>query len=191
MKPLLFLIGYRGTGKTTVGNLLAQRSGWQFIDADVHLEATHGRTIKQIFADEGEAGFRDKETKNLQELTSGANRVIATGGGIILKDENRRLLREHGFTVWLTAGVDTIAQRIADDPTTVERRPNLTTGGLAEIQELLRIREPIYRQSADLVVDTEGQSPDSIAETILNAWIPSRGSGSASSSASGRASAAS
>jgi len=192
MKSLLFLIGYRGTGKTTIGELLAERIGWDFVDADVHLEASFGKTIKEIFAGEGEAGFRDKETLVLQELSKRERCVVGTGGGLILRDENRSLMRENGYAVWLKASVPTLAARIAADPMTAARRPNLAGGGSAEIEEMLRVREPLYRACADLEIDTEGQSPESIVQTILNAWhlSGSMSSGSRSSSASGPASAA-
>ncbi len=192
MKPLLFLIGYRGTGKTTVGELLALRIGWNFVDADVHLEAKFGKSIKEIFVDEGEASFRDKETLVLRELCKKERCIVGTGGGVILRDENRAQLRESGYAVWLKASIPTIAARIQSDPTTARRRPNLAVGGNAEIEEMLRFREPLYRTCADLEIDTEGQSPESIVETILNAWNSSgsMSSGSRSSSASGPASAA-
>jgi shikimate kinase len=192
MKSLLFLIGYRGTGKTTVGELLAERIGWNFVDADVHLEAKFGKTIKEIFAVDGEASFRDKETLVVRELCNRERCVVGTGGGIVLRDENRALLREMGYAVWLKASVPTIAARIQADPTTAARRPNLAGGGISEIEEMLRIRESLYRSCANLEIDTEGQSPQSIVETILNAWHSSGSmySGSRSSSASGPASAA-
>ncbi|MCE9532390.1 MAG: shikimate kinase, partial [Planctomycetes bacterium] len=125
-KPRLYLIGYRGTGKTTVGRLLAERIGWTFVDADVHLEATHGKSIKTIFAEEGEPSFRDKEAQNLLDLSNRECCVIATGGGIVGREANREVLHATGFTVWLTADATTIADRIQADPTTTERRPNLT-----------------------------------------------------------------
>jgi shikimate kinase len=170
MNSPLFLIGYRGTGKTTVGRLLADRIGWDFIDADVDLEAKLGRTIKDIFAVDGEAVFRELESTNLRELAKRERCVIATGGGIIVRDENRKLLNRSGCVVWLKAGPRTIADRVENDPTTVARRPNLTVGGLDEIDEVLRAREPHYRSCADLEIDTEGRSPDALAEAILTEW---------------------
>ncbi len=173
MKPLLYLIGYRGTGKTTVGRMLAERVHWTFVDADAHLEQTAGRSIKEIFALEGEAGFRDRESRNLRALAGRSRCVIATGGGIVLADENRRLLRDTGFVVWLTAPVEVVASRIAADSTTDERRPNLTVGGTAEIEELLKKRQPLYRSCADLEIATDGRSPEFIVERILTQWKPS------------------
>jgi shikimate kinase len=163
----LFLIGYRGTGKTTVAELVARRLRWEYIDADPVLESRHGRSIAQIFADEGEAGFREKESELLAELCAGERRVIATGGGVVLRPDNRARLRDAGLCVWLTADPPTIAARLATDPATWARRPNLTVGGLAEIEELLKIREPLYGECADWTVTTVGRTPGEIAEEIL------------------------
>jgi shikimate kinase len=167
--PLIFLIGYRGTGKSTVARLLAAALGWDCIDADPLLEERHGRTIRQIFAAEGEAGFRDKEAALLQELCQRRQTVVATGGGVILREANRQRLKA-GWVVWLTADPATIWQRLQADATTAERRPNLTVGGLSEIEELLRVREPLYRACADLVVETTGRTPEQVAEAILAGW---------------------
>src|SRR5262245_5811404 len=127
---LVFLIGYRGSGKTTVARLLAQRLSWQWLDADAVLEARHERSIRQIFAEEGEAGFRDKEVAWLEEFCRYSKHVVATGGGVILRERNRQLLREAGYVVWLTADSATLWQRIGADTSTQDRRPNLTVGGM-------------------------------------------------------------
>ena len=182
MKSILFLIGYRGTGKTTVGQLLAEKIGWDFVDADVHLESLCKRSIKEIFDSEGETGFRERESQNLCELSKRERCVIATGGGIILREENRTILRENGFVVWLSADPNTIAGRLENDPTTSGRRPNLTlAGGLAEIEQLIRDREPLYRLCADFKIATSETSPDVLAQTILKAWESSIQSTSRSS----------
>ena len=173
-KSLLYLIGYRGTGKTTVGRLVAASVGWEFVDADVVLEQNAGQTIKQIFDAEGETAFRDRETANLRTLSQRTNSVIATGGGIILREENRALLSRTGFIVWLKASVAELGKRIAADPVTSERRPNLTVGGAVEIEELVRQREPIYRSCADLEIDTDRRSPEIVAQSILMQWNPSK-----------------
>lgn len=162
----IFLIGYRGSGKTSVARLLAGRLGWNWLDADTVLEARHGRTVRQIFAEEGEAGFRDKEAALLEELCRCDGHVIATGGGVVLRPANRERLRA-GLVVWLTAEAPTLWQRINADGVTAERRPNLTVGGLSEVEELLRQREPLYRACAGLVVDTTGRTPETIADDIL------------------------
>jgi shikimate kinase len=164
--PRIFLIGYRGSGKTSVAQALAGRLGWDWLDADTVLEARHGRTIREIFAEEGEAGFRDKEAALLEELCQRERHVIATGGGVVLRPANRERLAR-GLVVWLTADAATLWQRINADGTTAARRPNLTVGGLSEVEELLRQREPLYRECASLVVDTASKTPDAIADDIL------------------------
>lgn len=166
-EELVFLIGARGTGKTTVARVLAQRLGWDWKDADAELQQRHGRTIRDIFASEGEAGFRAMEAAILKELCSLRNHVIATGGGVVLDAANRERIRQAGQVVWLTADAETLWQRLQGDPTTADRRPNLTIGGQAEIEETSRIREPLYRACADEIVSTVGVTPDWVADTIL------------------------
>lgn len=164
----IFLTGYRGTGKTTVARALSERLGWQWIDADVELEARAGRSIAEIFATDGEGLFRDLENQVLAELVTRTNLVVATGGGVVLREQNRKLLEQAGIVVWLEADIDTIAGRLSADTTTAGRRPNLTAhGGRLEIERLLAEREPLYRQSARLTIHTAGRSPDTIAEQIL------------------------
>jgi shikimate kinase len=166
----LFLIGYRGSGKTTVARLLAGQLGWRWLDADTVLEERFGRSIRQIFTDEGEAGFRDKEAAVLADLCQLDRHVIATGGGVVLRPENRRLLKNAGRVVWLTADASTLFQRMQADASTTERRPALTVGGIAEVEELIGARAPLYRACADLVVDTANLTPEKVADTIL-AWM--------------------
>ena len=166
-ESLLFLIGYRGSGKTTVARLLAEQLGWRWCDADAALETRHGRSIRQIFAEEGEAGFRDKEDAILADLCKLERHVIATGGGIVLRPENRQRLAQAGRVVWLTADASTLWQRLQEDATTPERRPTLSVGGLAEIEEMLRVREPLYRSCAHQVVDTRQRSAAEVAALVL------------------------
>lgn len=171
MLKSIFLIGYRGTGKSTIGPLLAARLCWHFVDADVHTETVAGRSIADIFATEGEVGFRDRESATLSELASRSQQVIATGGGVILRAANRELLRNAGFVAWLSASPEAIWERLQSDPTTAARRPNLTAlGGLEEVRSLLAAREPLYRKTANLEIRTEGQSPEAIADAIFTAW---------------------
>jgi shikimate kinase len=166
-RPLLFLIGYRGTGKTTVARLLAGRLGWQHLDADDVLEHRAGRSIRAIFAEDGEAGFRRLETAVLEELCRLRQHVIATGGGVVLDPENRQRMRQAGRVVWLTADAATLWRRLQADASTAQRRPALSVGGLAEIEQLLRVREPLYRACADLTVDTTGRTPEEVTDMIL------------------------
>jgi shikimate kinase len=166
----LFLVGYRGSGKSTVADLVARRLGWQAVDADAVLEAHAGKTIREIFADVGEAGFRSLEERVLQDLCRRPRHVIATGGGVVLAEGNRSRMRRAGKVVWLRADAEAIWQRLQGDATTAQRRPVLTVGGLPEVVQLLQVREPLYRASADWTVDTTGHTPEEVAEFILNWW---------------------
>ena len=165
----LYLIGYRGTGKSTVARVVAARLGRPWCDADQLLEQTHGKSIRQIFADEGEAGFRAKEAAILQGLSTRTTSVIATGGGVVLLPENRALLKQ-GHVVWLQAAPEAIWRRLQADAATAERRPNLAQGGMAEIEQLLTQREPFYRECAQHVVDATSASPEAIADDIAG-WL--------------------
>jgi shikimate kinase len=191
MSERIFLVGYRGTGKSTVGRLLADQLGWAFTDCDGDIEAAAGKSVADIFATEGEAGFRDREAAALRELCARDRLVIATGGGAVLRPANRELLRASGFIAWLTARPETIWDRLQRDPTNAARRPNLTpAGGLDEVRALLAAREPFYRELADFTADADAPSPEVVAAGILKAWIgyrtsrSSSGAGESSSSAS-------
>lgn len=167
MASPISLIGYRGTGKTTVARLLAGLLGYDWVDADVEVELRAGKSIASIFADEGEQAFRDLEAAVVADLCQRESTVLALGGGAILREENRECLRACQQVVWLQASAETIAERIGGDPTTAGRRPNLTNrGGRTEIEQLLATREPIYRACATLEVDTEGKDPAEIAAEI-------------------------
>jgi shikimate kinase len=164
----IFLIGYRGSGKTSVARELAARLDWEWIDADDVVEREAGKTIAAIFADGGEAAFRDLEAQAVDTLKHKQRMVVALGGGAVLREENRRAIHGAGTVVWLTASVDSILARVTADLTTASRRPNLTTGGgREEIEALLAIRMPLYRECATLVVDTEGKTPAKVADEIV------------------------
>lgn len=173
--PLILLVGPRGSGKSTVGPALAAELGWSFADADELVERTAGRSIAAIFAAEGEAGFRDRESAALTELCGRTHYVIATGGGAVLREANRDLLKRSGFVAWLTVPPGVAFARMSADPTTAARRPNLTSaGGLEEVRALIEAREPLYRAVTDFICDTAGRSPDEAAAAILTAWSNSR-----------------
>lgn len=167
---MLFLIGFRGSGKTTVARLLAERLGWQWLDADAVLEERYGRSIRQIFAEEGEPGFRDKEAAVLRDLCQLQRHVVATGGGVVLRPENRERMKNAGGIVWLTAAAAQLFQRTQADSSTSQRRPALTVGGIAEVEELLQRREPFYRECAHLALDTGDHTPEQVTEAILAWW---------------------
>jgi shikimate kinase len=167
----LFLVGYRGTGKSTVGRLLADELGWGFVDCDDLIESAAGMSIAEIFAMEGEAGFRDRESAILNQLATRERLVIATGGGAVQRAVNRNLLCTSGFVAWLTASPETIWARLQRDPATGTRRPNLTpAGGLEEVRALLAARELLYRSIAHFTADSDLPSPEATATAILTAW---------------------
>ncbi len=165
----LFLIGYRGTGKSTVGQRVAERLGEPFFDTDVEIERRAGRSIAEIFAGEGETAFRALEASVLDDLSCGATCVLALGGGAVMRPGNRAKLKARGRTAWLVARPETMWQRILADQASRQRRPDLTAvGGFAEVVELFSKRLPAYRESADWLVDTEGRTPDDVAGQIVD-----------------------
>lgn len=170
--PRVTLVGYRGTGKSTVAALLADRLGAAWCDADAVLEERIGSSIAALVGSRGEAAFRDVETEVLRDTLPAFTGVLATGGGVVLRPENRRLLRDRGRPViWLTAPADVIRRRLAADPTTAARRPALNGGNpLDEVAAALHAREPLYREVADVVFDTAAEPPALVAERIL-AWL--------------------
>ncbi len=164
------LIGYRGTGKTTVAERLAARLGWEWVDADAEIERRAGKSIAAIFAEDGEPAFRDLESAAMADLCRRAATVVALGGGAVVRPSNRQVIAACGAAVWLRATVDAIAERLAGDPTTPGRRPNLTNAPLrTEIEQVLAERTPIYRACATLEVDTENKAPAEIADEIVAA----------------------
>jgi shikimate kinase len=150
----IVLIGYRGSGKSAIGKLLAARLGMTFADTDEWVVRQAGKSIQAIFADVGEAGFRDLESAAVQALATPGDNVIATGGGVVLRPDNVSRLKENGRVVWLNAPAEVLWQRIAADPGSTHARPNLTaSGGLEEIRRLLEVRNPLYAAAADITLD--------------------------------------
>jgi shikimate kinase len=170
----LALVGTRGSGKTTVGRILAERLLRPFVDADVELEGKLGRSIASLFAEAGEPAFRDWEERTLHELTAAHPGVIlATGGGVVLREANRKALRSFGFVVWLRADPGTASARLRADRRGLSARPALTAAGtLDELADVLAARSPLYQAVADAVVDTDGRSADEVADAILRLWPP-------------------
>jgi shikimate kinase len=162
------LIGYRGTGKTSVAPPLARRLQFESIDADAELERRAGMTIREIFESEGEPGFRARERALLTELLQGNRLVIAAGGGAVMDPGTRKRMRAAGPVVWLRAKVETIERQIAADPSTRERRPALTAaGGRREIESILAVREPLYRETATIAVDVDDRTVEEIVAEIV------------------------
>ncbi len=170
---VITLIGYRGTGKSTVGPLLAARLGCEFVDADPEIERRAGRSIRQIFADGGEQEFRRLEAEFLAEQLARTRLVLAPGGGAVLNHATRQRMQSAGPVVWLTAPTEVIVQRMADDATSADRRPALTSlPPRDEIEQLLAKRTPVYAQAASITVETSGKPVDQIVDEILSALGP-------------------
>lgn len=150
---------------------LAERWGFDWFDTDDVVEARAGKRIADIFAQDGEPAFRDLEAAVVAELANDPRpAVLATGGGVPLREENRRILRERGVVVWLTATVETIARRMSGDKATASRRPALTDAKspVAEIAKVLAAREPIYRDAAMLSVAVDDKTIDELVEEIAD-----------------------
>jgi 3-dehydroquinate synthase len=161
----IFLVGLMGAGKTTIGRQLARRLGMNFVDSDHEIEARTGASVPWIFEIEGEASFRRREADMIRDLTAGSGLVLATGGGAVLNPDSRRLLAERGTVVYLRAGVNSILQRTAHD----RNRPLLQTADpRKKLEELTAQREPLYREIADLVIDTGRPNVQSMIQTILD-----------------------
>lgn len=162
----VYLIGYRCTGKTTVGRLVAIETGHEFIDADEFLQDQAGRSIQEIFETDGQDTFRDLESECLGQLAERDNLIVGTGGGVILREENRNILKG-GLVVLLKANVETIIQRMRADDATEGQRPGLTDKGpYDEIVEVLKERQPLYEAAADVVLDTAFMNPDESAKKV-------------------------
>ena len=160
----IFLIGPMGAGKSTIGRRLASVLDKEFVDADHALEQRTGVDIPLIFELEGEAGFRKRESELLARLVMRENVVLATGGGVVLSAQNRANLAEHGFVIYLDAPIDLLVTRVARD----RHRPLMQTSDpKATMQELMRIRDPLYRESADMVVRSTHRSSRFVVREIL------------------------
>jgi shikimate kinase len=161
----LILIGFMGTGKSTIGRLIAGRLGFRFLDTDALVVESAGTEIPEIFRKEGEEGFRQRESAVLESLQGTARCVVATGGGIVLREQNRALLRNLGLVVLLTASEDAIFERVSRN----SRRPLLeTTDPRATVQEMLTARAPLYALAAEWALDntelSHGQAADAVIE---------------------------
>jgi len=160
----IILIGFMGSGKTVVGHELAQKLGFEYLDTDELIEKQSSTSISQIFSEKGEEHFRELETQVLQDLKSKDKLVISTGGGMVLKPENVKILKGIGSLVLLWANPEKIYSRVKDEP----HRPLLKVEDpKAKIEEILKFREPIYKKVADLVVDTSNLSVEQVVEEIL------------------------
>jgi shikimate kinase len=170
----LYLVGYRCTGKTSVGRLLSAALGWNFIDMDHELVTEAGIPIEDIVDSRGWKYFREREAQLLQRLSQSTKRVIATGGGVVTVPENITTMRGSGKVVWLHASPATIAERMEADINTAGQRPPLQgNDSLAEIDEVFAERLPLYDEAMHLQVETDNLSPEEVAESILR-WLESQ-----------------
>ena len=162
----IVLTGFMGSGKSAVGRLVAKRLRFQFVDTDQLIVKRAGAPISEIFAKHGEEYFRDLETAELESLEHLRQCVIATGGGVIVKERNHAILARLGFVVWLTASEDTIFNRVARN----DKRPLLQTEDpRATIREMLAARRPLYEKAAQFTLDTTTFSHGEAADKVIAA----------------------
>jgi shikimate kinase len=161
----IVLMGYRGTGKSTVGRLLATRLGRELVSTDAEIVKRAQRAIPEIIAQEGWEYFRDLESDICRELAGRDQLIIDTGGGAMLRAQNVEALKKNSTVLWLTASVETIAKRIGGD----NQRPSLTRtkSSVDEIQDMLRERTPLYQAASDHVIATDDRSINQLVETLL------------------------
>lgn len=166
LQPHLVLVGMMGSGKTSVGRRLARRLGWRHVDADKRIERTAGRTIAEIFAADGENGFRSIEHDVLERLLRLPGRtVVSTGGGAVLSADNRALMRERGTVVWLRARPETLLARVGKG----NGRPLLAGDPAAALRRISAERHDAYDNAAHVVVDVDGRTADQVADAVLAA----------------------
>jgi len=159
----IYLVGLMGSGKTTVGKLASKKLSKLFIDSDHVIEENTGVRVPLIFEYEGEEGFRKRETKALEELVTKKNIILATGGGIILKKSNQKLLVDNGLVIYLKADYELLASRLRND----RSRPLLQGVDIrTKLENLFEARDPIYKSIADYVVDTKNKHASDIVSEI-------------------------
>lgn len=153
-----------GAGKSTIGRHLAKQLHKDFYDSDQEIEKQTGAVISLIFEIEGEEGFRDRESRIIEKLSSRKNIVLSTGGGAVLREENRRMLRKNGTVVYLHIPIETQLKRTSKS----KHRPLLQTDEPAQkLKALMKVREPIYRQEADIIVRCSNRSPHSVVRELM------------------------
>ncbi|MDX1795416.1 MAG: shikimate kinase AroK [Hydrogenovibrio sp.] len=163
-KESIFLVGPMGVGKSTVGRFLSEKLHYDFVDSDHEIEAKTGATIPMIFDIEGEEGFRLREANVIDELTQRPETVLATGGGAVINPENRKHLRSRGFVVYLKSSVEALLQRTKHD----RNRPLLQTDNPQQVLlDLIKKREPLYLEVADLVIETEQVPVHKVVKQII------------------------
>lgn len=169
-KTKILLTGYRATGKTCTGRVVARRLGFDFLDTDREIERRVGKTISRMVADQGWSFFRLQEKNLLDELTERDQLVIAAGGGAVMHEHAWQRLRREALTFWLTASAATICSRLARDEKSKDQRPSLTEKDiLEEVELVLNQRRTFYEEGSDLQVDSE-QEVEGVADQITAAW---------------------
>ncbi len=164
----LVLIGYRGSGKTTVGRRLADRLKMRFVDTDDLIEEHQGNPISEIVKSHGWGHFRKLERNTIEEISKEDHLIIAPGGGAVLDTDNVKALGENGFIIWLKADKQTLLKRMNQDPGTNTRRPTLTGKGTSEeVKEVISLREPIYERASEIQIDTSALDVEAVVENIL------------------------
>lgn len=164
----LTLIGYRGSGKTSVAAALTQKLGLPTVDSDKIVQERAGCTIAEIFSRQGEGAFRDLEEAVIAEVLNGPDAILSAGGGAILRETTRDRMQNAGPVVWLVASPAELRRRIEADQVNSAQRPGLTTAGLLqEIESVLQARLPLYEQASTLKIDTEGKTAETIADEII------------------------
>ena len=164
----LFLIGYRCSGKTTVGQAIAVEMDWSFVDSDLRLITDSGKQISDIIDTEGWDAFRRLERSTLKQICSKDRQVVATGGGVVLDDDNIRAMKTSGMVVWLEASAETIQIRMLQDKNTENFRPALTDKGrLEEIEDMLLKRNPLYESASDFSIHTDDVPVHEITAKII------------------------
>jgi shikimate kinase len=165
MKSNVALIGFMGTGKTVVGKTLAKKLGWQLVELDTVIEQIAGKSIPDIFGDDGEIAFRELEINAVKKVSQGKKQVIACGGGVVLNTINTDRLKQTSVVINLTASLNTILQRTV---ATKETRPMINVDNPeARIKELMKFRKPLYEKGADFSIDTSQREINSIVEQII------------------------
>ena len=163
-RPMIFLVGLPGSGKSTVGRQLGRRLRIPFIDSDQAIEMRLGCTIRAFFEREGEAAFRDVEAQVIDGLTLDGPRILATGGGAVLRSENRQSLRERGYVVYLKSQPEELLRRVRHDA----KRPLLQVADpLQRLRELFDIRDPLYQEVAHCTVETGRPSVGNLVQTVM------------------------
>ena len=166
--PNIYLIGYRGSGKTSVGKMLARLLNRPFLDIDAEAVQAAGASIQDMVAHHGWEAFRRLESDIVKQTALRSGHIIATGGGVILNADNIRRMKSSGRVIWLRIKPETARNRISEDPLTLDQRPGLTTAGcMAEIASVMQHRAPLYEQSADLMVDADDADIETICRYIL------------------------